>query len=215
MVNPRKPTDKESERVVRSLLANGDELFQFTQLKASLRLLRDDDTIDKDLLGYADRAISIRFNSLLKEAVPKVEKAERSVGEILSVTDDPLLKSARERRYVVKFDDVSVPFEDLRYWAAEGGYSLSVTDNRNSTIVSKEEGGRYLIKCPKCDDQPLKLIRQGEELEAIACSKCRTKLVRVDSTTTRRSQRNNVAKAATSRRQARRVRRQPPALPLY
>ncbi len=185
---------------MRSLLANGDELFQFTQLKASLRLLRDDETIDKDLLGYADRAISIRFNGLLREAVPKVEKAERSVGEMLSVTDDPLLKAARNRRYVVKFNDVRVPFEDLRYWAADGGYSLSVTDNRNSTIVSKEEGGRYLVKCPKCDDQPVRLIREGEELQAIACSRCRTRLVNVDAKPARRPARRRLrARAPGSR----------------
>jgi len=166
--------------VVRSLLANGDELFQFTQLKASLRLLRDDETIDKELLGYADRAISVRFNDLLKEAVPRVEKPDRSVGEILSVTDDPLLKEARGRRYVVKFKDVSVPFEDLRFWASDEGYSLTVTDNRNSTVVSKEEGGRYLVKCPKCDDQPVRLIRRGNELQAIACSRCKTRLIRAN-----------------------------------
>ena len=198
MVSARKPTDKEAERVVRSLLANGDELFQFTQLKASLRLLRDDETIDKELLGYADRAISIRFNGLLREAVPRVEKAERSVGEILSVTDDPLLKEARGRRYVVKFNDVSVPFEDLRYWAADEGYSLSVTDNRNSTVVSKEEG-RYLVKCPKCDDQPVRLIRRGEELQAIACSRCRTRLVRVDTNPTMRAPRRRLKTAGSVR----------------
>ena len=198
MVSARKPTDKEAERVVRSLLANGDELFQFTQLKASLRLLRDDETIDKELLGYADRAISIRFNGLLREAVPRVEKAERSVGEILSVTDDPLLKEARGRRYVVKFNDVSVPFEDLRYWAADEGYSLSVTDNRNSTVVSKEEG-RYLVKCPKCDDQPVRLIRRGEELQAIACSRCRTRLVRVDMNPTTRAPRRRLKTAGAVR----------------
>ena len=197
MVSARKPTEKEAERVVRSLLANGDELYQFTQLKASLRLLRDDETIDKELLGYADKAISVRFNGLLREAVPRVEKAERSVGEMLSVTDDPLLIAARDRRYLVKFNDVDVPFEDLRYWAADGGYSLSVTDNRNSTVVSKEEGGRYLVKCPKCDDQPVRLIRQGEELQAIACSRCRTRLVRVE---TRPLQRPRRRRAYRSRR---------------
>ncbi len=180
MVSARKPTDKEAERVVRSLLANGDELFQFTQLKASLRLLRDDEAIDKELLGYADRAVSIRFNSLLREAVPKVEKAERSVGEMLSVTDDPLLRAAREHRYLVKFNDVTIPFEDLRYWAVDGGYALSTSDNRNSTIVSKEEGGRYLVKCPKCDDQAVSLVKRGRELRAIACSRCRTRLVRIE-----------------------------------
>ena len=174
--------------MVRSLLANGDELFQFTQLKASLRLLRDDETIDKDLLGYADRAVSIRFNSLLIEAVPRVEEAERRVGEMLPVTDDPLLQEARGRRYVVRFNDASVPFEDLHYWAADEGYSLSVTDNRNSTIVSKAEG-RYLVKCPKCDDQPVRLIRRGEELQAIACSRCRTRLVRVETSPTTRAPR--------------------------
>lgn len=167
--------------MVRSLLANGDELFQFTQLKASLRLLRDDETIDKDLLGYADRAISIRFNNLLRESVPKVEKAERSVGEMLSVTDDPLLKAARDHRYLVKFNEVTMPFEDLRYWAVDGGYALSVTDNRSTTIMSKEEGGRYLVKCPRCDDQAVKLVKKGIDLQAIACSKCRMKLVRIDS----------------------------------
>ena len=166
--------------MVRSLLANGDELFQFTQLKASLRLLRDDETIDKDLLGYADRAVSIRFNNLLRESVPKVERAERSVGEMLSVTDDPLLKAARDHRYLVRFNDITMPFEDLRYWAVDGGYALSVSDSRNTTIVSKEEGGRYLVKCPKCDDQAVKLVKRGNELQAIACSKCRTKLVRID-----------------------------------
>ncbi len=175
--------------MVRSLLANGDELYQFTQLKASLRLLRDDETIDKELLSYADRAISIRFNSLLKESVPKVEKAERSVGEMLSVTDDPLLKSARDHRYLVRFNDIIVPFEELRCWAVDGGYALSVSDNRNSTIVSKEEGGRYLVKCPKCDDQDVRIIKKGDELQAIACSKCRTRLVRIDAPRAPRRQR--------------------------
>ncbi len=165
--------------MVRSLLSNGDELVQFTQLKASLRLMRDDETIDKDLLGYADKAVSIRFNSLLKEAVPKVEKAERSVGEMLSVTDDPLLKAAKEHRYLVKVNDVSIPFEELRYWTVDGGYALSVTDNRSSTIVSKEEGGQYLVKCPKCDDQAVRLVRRGKELRAIACSRCRARLIRI------------------------------------
>ena len=180
MVNSRKPTDKEAERVVRSLLSNGDELFQFTQLKASLRLLRDDETIDKELLSYADRSISMRFNGLLKEAVPRVEKAERSVGEMLSVTDDPLLKSARNHRYIVKFNNVTVPFDELRYWTVDGGYALSVSDNRNSTIVSKEEGDRYSVKCPKCDDQAIRLVKRGNDLEAIACSRCRTRLVRME-----------------------------------
>ena len=114
---------------------------------------------------------------------------------MLSVTDDPLLKAARDRRYVVKFNDARVPFEDLRYWGADGGYSLSVTDNRNSTIVSKEEGGRYLVKCPKCDDQPVKLVKQGEELEAIACSRCRTRLVLVESKTPRRTPRHRSRRA--------------------
>ena len=124
-----------------------------------------------------------------------MEKPERTVGEMLSVTDDPLLKAARDRRYVVKFNDARVPFEDLRYWGADGGYSLSVTDNRNSTIVSKEEGGRYLVKCPKCDDQPVKLVKQGEELEAIACSRCRTRLVLVESKTPRRTPRHRSRRA--------------------
>ncbi len=177
--------------MVRSLLANGDELYQFTQLKASLRLLRDDETVDKVLLSYADRAISVRFNSLLKESVPKVEKAERSVGEMLSVTDDPLLKSARDNRYLVKFNDIIVPFEELRYSAVDGGYALSVSDNRNSTIVSKEEGGRYLVKCPKCDDQDLRVIKEGDELQAIACSKCKTRLVKIDAPRAPRRQRRS------------------------
>ena len=135
-------------------------------------------------------AIGVRFNGLLKEAVPRVEKTERSVGEILPLTDDPLLKEARNHRYVVSFKGVRVPFEDLRYWAADQGYSLSVTDNRNSTIVSKE-GGRYLVKCPRCDDQPVRLVRRKEELQAIACSRCRTRLVRADAKVVRRLRRRS------------------------
>ena len=145
----------------------------------------------------------MRFNGLLREAVPRLEKAERSVGEMLSVTDDPLLKAARDRRYVVRFNDAKVPFEDLRYWAADSGYSLSVTDNRNSTVVSKEESGRYLVKCPKCDDQPVKLIRRGEELRAIACSRCNTRLVSADTKVARAPGRRRVRpRPQSSHRQA-------------
>ena len=100
---------------------------------------------------------------------------------MLAVTDDPLLVSARSHRYWVKYNDVSMPFDELRYWAVDGGYALSVSDNRNTTIVSKEDDGRYLVKCPKCDDQAVRIIKQGSQLRAIACSKCRTKLVRIDS----------------------------------
>ncbi len=192
--------------MVRTLLANVDDLYQFTQLKASLRLLRDDETIDKDLLAYVDRSISIRFNNLLKEAVPKIEKAERSVGEILSVTDDPLLRSAKDHRYLVRVDNINIPFEELRYWDVEGGYALSISDNRNSTIVSKEEGGRYLVKCPKCDDQAVRLIKKGSELQAIACSKCRTRLVRIE---TPRTTRNTRTWGRGSRRSGR-LARSPP-----
>lgn len=110
-----------------------------------------------------------------------MEKAERSVGEMLSVTDDPLLIAARNHRYWVRYNEVSMPFEELRYWAVDGGYALSVSDNRNTTIVSKEDEGRYLVKCPKCDDQVVKLVKRGNQLQAIACSRCRTRLVRIDS----------------------------------
>lgn len=181
----RKPSEKEAERVARSLLANGDELFQYTQIKASLRLLRDDETIDKELLKYADAAVSIRFNGLLRDAVPRVEKSERTVGDMLSVTDDYLLKSLKEHRYVVKVNDIELPFEDLKYWSSDGeGYNLSMTDNRNSTILIKEEGGRYLVKCPRCDEQVIKtkIIRstkKTERIQAIECSRCKTRLIRL------------------------------------
>ncbi|MDE1852411.1 MAG: hypothetical protein KGI38_01555 [Thaumarchaeota archaeon] len=210
MVSSRKPSEKEAERVVRSLLANGDELFQFTQLKASLRLLRDDEAIDKELLGYADRAISVRFNDILREAVPKVERAERSVGEMLSVTDDPLLMAARDRRYLVKFNDVTMPFEDLRYWAVDGGYALSVTDNRNSTIVSKEDGGRYVVRCPKCDEQALRMVRSGNELTAMACSRCRARVVSAEpKSTEKRSKRERKRRKAAEAKSVRRPRPAP------
>ncbi len=176
----RKLSEKEAERVARSLVGNGDELFQFAQVKATLRLLRDDETIDKDLRAYADRALSAQFNRLLKDAVPRVEKADRSVGEMLSVTDDPLLIAARGRRYLVKFSDITMPFEDLRYWALESGYALSTSESRSSTFISKEEGSRYRIKCPKCDEQAIRLIQRNGELVAISCANCRTKLVQAE-----------------------------------
>ncbi|MDG7008509.1 MAG: hypothetical protein JRN06_09760 [Nitrososphaerota archaeon] len=62
---------------------------------------------------------------------------------------------------------------------ADEGYFLPVTDNRNSTILSKMEG-RHLVKCPKWDDQPVRLIRRDEELRAIACPRCRNRLVWVE-----------------------------------
>ena len=36
---------------MRSIIANGDEHKKFTQLNKYLRLLRDDETIDKNLLA--------------------------------------------------------------------------------------------------------------------------------------------------------------------
>ncbi len=180
MHNARKLSEKEAERVARNLLLNTDEFFQFAQVKATLRLLRDDETIDKDLLAYADRAVSTQFNKILKDAVPGLEKADRSVGEMLSITDDPLLKSVQNRRYLVKVNDANIPFEELRYWPLDSGFALSTSDNRNSTILSKDEGGVYRLKCPKCDDQAIQLIKREGELMAIACSNCRARLVRVE-----------------------------------
>ncbi len=180
MHDDRKLTEKEAERVARNLLLNTDEFFQFAQVKATLRLLRDDETVDKELLRYADRAVSAQFNRLLRDAVPGLEKAERSVGEMLSITDDPLLKATRNRRYIVKYNDISMPFEELRYWPLDSGYALSVSDNRNSTIMSKEEGGFYRVRCPKCDDQAVRLVKKEGELMAISCSNCRARLVRLE-----------------------------------
>ncbi len=166
--------------MARNLLLNTDEFFQFAQVKATLRLLRDDETVDKDLLAYADHAVSAQFNKLLRDAVPGLEKAERSVGEMLAITEDSLLRATRDHRYIVRFNDITMPFEDLRYWPLDSGYALSISDNRNTTILSKEEGVSYKVKCPKCDDQAVRLIKKEGELQAIACSSCRAKLVRLE-----------------------------------
>jgi hypothetical protein len=184
MDSKRRITEREAERVSRNLLANTDEFFQFAQLKATLRLLRDDETVDKGLLTYADQAVSTQFNKLLRDAVPGLEKAERSVGEMLSITDDPLLSSLRDHRYVVKYNDVSMPFEDLRYWPMDAGFALSVSDNRSTTFLSKEDGDVYMVKCPKCDDQSIRLVKREGELVAISCSNCKKRLVNVDPTPT-------------------------------
>lgn len=165
-----------------------DEFFQFAQVKATLRLLRDDEAINKELLSYADSAISTQFNRLLKDAVPALERPERNVGEMLPITDDPLLRATTSRRYLVKYNDVSMPFEELHYWPLDAGYALSLSENRNSTIISKAEDGPYQVKCAKCDDQPVRIINRGGELQAIACSRCGARMVRLGAMPPRRKQ---------------------------
>jgi len=124
MDSKRNFTEKEAERVARNLLLKTDEFFQFAQVKATLRLLRDDETIDKELLGYIDGAIGTQFNKLLKDTVPAPERPERNVGDMLSIADDTLLRATSGHRYIVKFNDVTMPFEDLRYWPLDTGYAL-------------------------------------------------------------------------------------------
>ena len=165
-----------------------DEFFQFAQVKATLRLLRDDEVIDKELLSYADSAISAQFNKLLKAAVPSPEKPGRNVGEMLPITDDPLLRATTSRRYLVKYNDASMPFEELHYWPLEAGYALSISENRDSTIISKAEDSSYQVKCAKCDVQPVRIINREGELQAIACSRCGARIDRVGTRTPRRKQ---------------------------
>lgn len=81
-----------------------------------------------------------------------------------------------------------MPFEDLHYWPLEPGYALSLSDNRRSTIISKEEDNLYRVKCANCDEQAVRLISRSGELQAIACSKCGEKVVRLGTMSSRREQ---------------------------
>src|SRR5438477_8659192 len=97
---PRELSFEELEQVTRKLTRDSDEFHQLAQVKAVLRLLRDDEFIDKDLLKYADQALSLKLNRILKSAVPQVQPLTgKTVGEMLSITDDEILSAMRKAPY--------------------------------------------------------------------------------------------------------------------
>jgi hypothetical protein len=184
MANQRKISHEEAEQVSRNLMRNTDEFFQFAQIKAVLRLLRDDEAIDKELLRYTDHVLSLQFNKILKSAVPGVERGKKRVGEILAITTDELLLTLKRGRYRAKFDKIDVPLEDLYYTEhpSEDGYTLSYSDGRDESNIlwTRDDGEKqvYTVECPRCDlSKEARLVKRRGELDAIVCASCKCAVI--------------------------------------
>lgn len=106
MTVSRKLSELEQQQLEANLSRSLDSLFQWAQLKMVLRLLKDEDGIDKETLDYVNGAINNIFNKMLQEGVPKVEKRKKTFIEMTetdfdtALQKDPLLYAFRQKEYI-------------------------------------------------------------------------------------------------------------------
>lgn len=127
----RELSEEEKKAVNDAIRRNMDNMFQWTQFKMSLRLWRDEEGINKDALKYVDESLTMTFNEILKDIVPKVQKRTKTFIEMVdsdfdkSVLTDPLLHEFRTVDYIyhIELSDVEEkehPIADLSYVPQSG-----------------------------------------------------------------------------------------------
>ena len=109
---PRKKiTQEEVNHAYSRLHGNSDDFMEMIQLKAGLRLLRDDEEISKERLKYAETIVATRINDILKTMIPGVDKRTRTLRELAEkeIESDLFLRLAREQDYIFH---LYIPSED-------------------------------------------------------------------------------------------------------
>jgi DNA-directed RNA polymerase subunit RPC12/RpoP len=103
-----------------------DELFQWTQVKMALRLLKEDEGINQDELKYVEQGLNGVFNNILRDIVPRVEKRKKTFIEMTDedfgemVKSDPLLSYFRKEDFIYHvtapdYEEKEHPIKDLIY----------------------------------------------------------------------------------------------------
>ena len=164
MPETHKLSDVERQTVQQNIQRRMDELFQWTQVKMALRLLKEDEGINQEELKYTEQGVNGVFNDMLKSFVPRVEKRKKTFIEMAdtdfdkSVMSDPLLTLFRKGEFIYHitapdYEEKEHPIKDLAYAPPStnrfmligtvGGQDWAIVDSNpvTSAVVSTKPDG--------------------------------------------------------------------------
>lgn len=188
---PRKPTKAEVEAVVRSLGSNSDTLFEITQMKAAVRLVRDDDFVDKELRAYIDQSLSLKLNDIFREAVQsKAVKKQFTVVDVLPTVDDELFTRLRTLTshevpiYVYSNEKQKLLFYDMIYKPTDDGYGIECFFNggTHEALNFDKSENEFKVMCPK-DSMNTAYFTKKRPLRSLGlrCAQCDFDPIKIDS----------------------------------
>lgn len=179
----REVSEDEQTKGEESLRHSMDELYQWTQVKMVLRLLREEEGIDKDKLAYANTLLNNRFNVLLGEVVPKVEKRKKSFVELIdkdfpeTVAKDPLLIQFKKNDYIYhvtipEIEEKEHSINDLIYSTLNGNRFIltGLISNSDWGIVDSNPVTEVMVPDPAVPEQ-MKSVAHG--VYRIWCFQCK------------------------------------------
>jgi DNA-binding Lrp family transcriptional regulator len=170
-----------------------------------LRLLREEEGIDKETLNYNMAALIQGTNLILKKNIPPPEKRAKTFQELkdedfkLAVQSDPLLRLFRKYDYIYhvtrpNIEEKEHSIADLLFDYPQGvnnRYTLICTlpeltedvrnwgiiDSNPVTMQAEVAHGVYRIFCFHCNEFFLFEMNEGNEPEQIACDKCHSVII--------------------------------------
>jgi hypothetical protein len=196
MPETRKLSDVEKLMVQQNIHSHMDELFQWTQVKMALRLLKEDEGINQEELKYVEQGLNGVFNNILRDIVPKVEKRKKSLIEMTeadftmahgkeweSVKKDPLLSLFRREEFIYHvtdpaFEEKEQNVKDLIYAPPSPNRFMLVGiigkddkgENRHWAIVDSNPVTQTILSTNP-DGTPLEVTNHG--VYRIYCFKCK------------------------------------------
>ena len=189
MPDSRKLSDIEKQLVQQSIQRHMDELFQWTQVKMALRLLKEDEGINQEELKYVEQGLNGVFNNILRDIVPKVEKRKKSFIEMKdadfdkTVINDPLLALFRREEFIYHitdpaFEEKEHPVNDLLYSPPSNNRFLLIGtmgkndkgEDQNWAIVDSNPVTQAVVSTNK-DGTPKDTVAHG--VYRIYCFKCK------------------------------------------
>ena len=176
----RKMTNEELERFNSNINNVINSILNVAQVKASLRLMRDEEGIDKELLDYTNRALNQQMLSILQTCVPQPPKRKEDFFEAAKKLNDPTLN------YLTKDETFDWQFCDslgsgvlsqsviIKNTLIGEQYAYGVQTSGHRCILIKEKAAPTAqIWCDKCSWTQIDLIGKT----TILCSKCNKKLM--------------------------------------
>jgi hypothetical protein len=185
----RKLSDPEKQLVQANIQRNMDALFQWTQVKMALRLLKEDEGINQEELKYVEQGLNGVFNNILRDIVPKVEKRKKTFIEMKdadfdkTVINDPLLALFRREEFIYHitdpaFEEKEHPVNDLLYSPPSNNRFLLIGtmgkndkgEDQNWAIVDSNPVTQTVISINE-DGTPKDMASHG--VYRIYCFKCK------------------------------------------
>ena len=154
-------------------------ILNVAQVKASLRLMRDEEGIDKELLDYANRALNQQMMNILQTSVPHPQKRRASIEEQAEKLNDATLESLTKDsdwRFSVGFmGEIPLSQCDVEDGGEVGqDYLWGVRGRGVWLLIKKKRGTCPEIWCDRCSWSAFDL---HGDTTTVSCPKCQKKLM--------------------------------------